>query len=67
MPGVNNLRSYGRWAFAEFAEVYAIQTDFEEMVRAEFDRVIDTRLHAREVPREPAMNDAPPVSEHEAT
>jgi hypothetical protein len=45
----------------------AMQTDFEETVRAEFNRMIDTRLRAREAPREPAMNDAPPVSEREAT
>jgi len=67
VPGVNHLGAYGQWAFVEFAEVYAIQTDFEETVRAEFNRMIDTRLHAREAPREPAMNDAPPVSERGAT
>ena len=67
VPGVNNFRSYGRWGFAELTEVYAMQTDFEETVRAEFNRMIDTRLRAIEAPREPAMNDAPPVSESEAT
>ena len=29
IPGVNNLGSHGRWAFAEFTDVYAIQADFE--------------------------------------
>ena len=28
VPGVNNLGIYGRWAFAEFTEMYAIQADF---------------------------------------
>jgi type III restriction enzyme len=28
VPGVNNLKQYGRWAFAEFTEVYQIETAF---------------------------------------
>ena len=28
IPGVNNLQAYGRWAFAEFADVFEIQQDF---------------------------------------
>ena len=34
IPGVNNLRAYGRWAFAEFTEVYEIQSEFETRVEA---------------------------------
>ena len=30
--GVNNLKTYGRWAFAEFTEVYEIETDFAAKV-----------------------------------
>jgi len=41
VPGVNNLKQYGRWAFAEFTEVYQIETDFEAKVEAEFDKMID--------------------------
>jgi len=40
-PGVNNLGIYGRWAFAEFTDVYQIQSDFEARVEAEFNRMID--------------------------
>lgn len=40
VPGVNNLGSYGRWAFAEFTEVYQIEADFAKKVEAEFDRMI---------------------------
>jgi type III restriction enzyme len=40
VPGVNNLGGYGRWAFAEFTEVYQIEADFEEKVKAEFDKLI---------------------------
>ncbi len=42
VPGVNNLRAYGRWAFAEFAEVYRIEADFEAKVEAEFRKMIET-------------------------
>ena len=41
VPGVNNLKRYGRWAFAEFTEVYQIETDFEARVAAEFDKMIE--------------------------
>jgi type III restriction enzyme len=41
VPGVNNLKQYGRWAFAEFTEVYRIEADFEEKVEAEFDKMIE--------------------------
>ena len=42
VPGVNNLGCYGRWAFAEFTEVFRIQTDFEEKVETEFNRMIES-------------------------
>jgi type III restriction enzyme len=42
VPGVNNLGTYGRWAFAEFTDVYAMQTDFEEKVETEFKKMIDS-------------------------
>ena len=34
---LNNLRAYGRWAFAKFTEVYAIQSDFEDRIEREFN------------------------------
>lgn len=40
-PGVNHLGTFGRWAFAEFGEIYQIGTDFEARVNAEFDKLID--------------------------
>jgi len=40
IPGVNNLNSHGRWAFAEFTEVYQIESDFEAKVEAQFNRMI---------------------------
>ncbi len=40
VPGVNNLGTHGRWAFAEFTEVYQIEADFEAKVKSEFDKMI---------------------------
>ena len=42
VPGVNNLKTYGRWAFAEFTEVYLIETDFAATVGGKFDKMIAT-------------------------
>ena len=42
IPGVHNLGQYGRWAFAEFRDVYALQEDFETQLAAEFDKMIET-------------------------
>ncbi len=42
VPGVNHLNSYGRWAFAEFTDVFQMQDDFAKKVEAEFDRMIET-------------------------
>lgn len=33
IPGVNNLKKYGRWAFAELKEGSQIQDDYEKLVR----------------------------------
>jgi type III restriction enzyme len=41
VPGVNNLGRYGRWAFAEFTEVYQIETDFKEKVSSQFNQMIE--------------------------
>jgi type III restriction enzyme len=40
VPGVNNLGSYGRWAFAEFTDVYQIEADLEMKIRERFDTMI---------------------------
>ncbi len=42
VPGVNNLGQYGRWSFAEFTEVYRIESDFEAKVEAEFNKMIES-------------------------
>jgi type III restriction enzyme len=40
VPGVNNLKTFGRWAFAEFADVYQMESEFEAKVAQEFERVL---------------------------
>ena len=40
VPGVNHLGSYGRWAFAEFTEVYQIEADFRAKVESHFNDMI---------------------------
>src|SRR6266536_3018763 len=42
VPGVNNDGQYGRWAFAEFTEVYQIESDFQAKVESEFNKMIET-------------------------
>lgn len=42
IPGVNNLGTHGRWAFAEFRDVYQMETDFEAKIESEFNRLIET-------------------------
>jgi type III restriction enzyme len=41
IPGVNNLKTYGRWAFAEFTDVFRMEADFETKVASEFDKMIE--------------------------
>ena len=41
VPGVNNLGTHRRWAFAEFTEVYRIEADFKAKVEGQFDKMID--------------------------
>lgn len=40
VPGVNHLGTYGRWAFAEFTDVFQMQDDFAKKVEAEFNKMI---------------------------
>ncbi len=42
IPGVNRLGTYGRWGFAEFADVWTMQTDFEKTVSAAFETMIQS-------------------------
>lgn len=41
VPGVNNLGTQGRWAFAEFTDVYEMQMDFETKIEEAFNALIE--------------------------
>jgi len=40
IPGVNHLGTHGRWAFAEFCDVYEIESDFEAKVESHFNKML---------------------------
>jgi type III restriction enzyme len=44
VPGVNNSGRFGRWGFAEFREVYAMDTDFAAAVNEEVQQVLEQLL-----------------------
>ena len=48
VPGVNNSGQYGRWAFAEFRDVYAMETDFKAKLAFEFNRMIESTIVKQE-------------------
>ena len=41
IPGVNHLGTHGRWAFAEFTDVYRIEADFSKKIEARFNLMIE--------------------------
>ena len=41
VPGVNNARRFGRWGFAEFTRVYAMQSDFGAEVEKQFNEMVE--------------------------
>ncbi|ESA38781.1 restriction endonuclease [Leptolyngbya sp. Heron Island J] len=45
VSGVNNLDSYSRWAFAEFTEVFEIESDFSKLVETGFDQLIGNTVN----------------------
>ncbi len=46
IPGVNNDGSYGRWAFAEFRDVYLMEAEFKAKLESEFNTMIETVVAA---------------------
>ena len=41
VPGVNNLGTYGRWAFVEFKNVWTMKSEFEELIAGWFDELLE--------------------------
>jgi type III restriction enzyme len=46
VPGVNKLKAYGRWAFAEFRDVYLMEADFDDKITAEMERIMAENVGA---------------------
>ncbi|MBT9329407.1 DEAD/DEAH box helicase family protein [Acidipila sp. 4G-K13] len=42
IPGVNNTGKFGRWAFVEFTEVFAMNADFANLIETEFQKMVDS-------------------------
>jgi type III restriction enzyme len=42
VPGVNNLGKYGRWAFAEFTDVYLLETELAAKIATQFDIMLQS-------------------------
>ncbi|HTE43454.1 MAG TPA: hypothetical protein VK629_21725, partial [Steroidobacteraceae bacterium] len=40
IPGVNNLGTHGRWAFAELRDIYEIESDFNATVTPAFEKML---------------------------
>ncbi|HVY04538.1 MAG TPA: DEAD/DEAH box helicase family protein [Burkholderiales bacterium] len=50
VPGVNNLKTYGRWAFAEFRDIYAMESDLTTKIREQFDTLLAQAIQAYKTP-----------------
>ncbi len=48
VPGVNRLNTFGRWASAEFTDVYEIENDFKVKIESEFDKMIARHVAGKE-------------------
>ena len=44
VPGVNSLVSWGRWAFAEFTEIYAMEEEFSARALEQFELMLGGAL-----------------------
>jgi type III restriction enzyme len=45
IPGVNNLKVHGRWAFCELTELFEVEADFKAKVAESFSQMIVTATH----------------------
>jgi len=44
VPGVNNSGQYGRWAFAEFTEVFQMEEEFKAKLHDQFNKMIESAI-----------------------
>jgi type III restriction enzyme len=48
IPGVNNLGTYGRWAFAELCDVYEMELDFDKKIEPAVNELISKFITQQE-------------------
>jgi len=46
IPGVNNIRTYGKWAFAEFTDVRTLEDDLGNRIKEALDQTIERLIPA---------------------
>lgn len=44
IPGINNSGKFGRWAFAEFTDVFEMQSDFTAELETKFNEIVQTAI-----------------------
>jgi len=44
VPGVNNLKRFGRWAFVEFGDVWEMEDEFADKIEERFSRLMEAVL-----------------------
>lgn len=47
VPGVNAHGNYGRWAFAEFADIWTMEHDFVQKVEAAFEDMVSSIIDSK--------------------
>lgn len=48
IPGVNNLATYGRWAFLELRDLYLMEETLESKLKAEFEAMVSAVIEQAE-------------------
>ena len=44
VPGVNRLGSFGRWSFAEFTDIYEMESDFGKKIEEQLSKIIKEQV-----------------------
>ena len=56
IPGVNQLNKYGRWAFVELTDLYAMQNDFEQKLSEALASAIEQGITQAQQPSAPLIS-----------
>ncbi|MET4162815.1 type III restriction enzyme [Marinobacterium sp. MBR-111] len=56
IPGINQLNKYGRWAFVELTDLFAMQDDFEQKLSEALSSAIDQGIQQAQQPAAPLIH-----------